>query len=241
MTSPPILETHDLSKSFGGVHAVHNVDFSVAEGELRCLIGPNGAGKSTFFKLLTGQLKPDAGRILFRGVSIAGEPSSAIARRGIGIKMQVPSVFEGLPVRENLRLSARRKHDDRGAHRVVDEVLATMHLSEFADRVVASLSHGQRALVELSTALAGEPDLLLLDEPTAGMTREEVARTAKIITDIGRRRSVVIVEHDMNFIKMIASRVTVFHQGQILLEDSMDNVLRNPTVRDVYLGRRARA
>lgn len=239
--TPPILETQGLSKSFGGVHAVRDVDFSVAEGELRCLIGPNGAGKSTFFKLLTGQLKPDGGDILFRGNRIAGEPSSAIARRGIGIKMQVPSVFEGLHVHENLRLAARRKHDDKGAHRVVDDVLTTMRLSECAGRIVSSLSHGERALVELSTALAGEPDLLLLDEPTAGMTKDEVARTAKIIKEISRSRSVVIVEHDMNFIKMMASRVTVFHQGQILLEDSVDNVLRNPVVRDVYLGRQAQA
>ena len=223
MPGSPMLETTRLGKRFGGVEALGNIDFSLAEGELRCLIGPNGAGKSTFFKVLTGQIKPSRGSVRYRGRDITGWTSSQISRLGMGIKMQVPSVFDGLDVRENLRLSARRKHDRRRSAEVVEETLARL------------------ALVELGVVLAAKPDLLLLDEPTAGMTGEEVARTAELIRDINGSCALIVVEHDMNFIKMIASRVTVFHQGSILIEDTMEHLLRNPQVRDIYLGRQTEA
>lgn len=241
MPASPLLETMKLGKRFGGVEALRNIDFGLAEGELRCLIGPNGAGKSTFFKLLTGQLKPSQGSVRYRGRDITGWTSSQISRLGMGIKMQVPSVFDGLDVRENLRLSARRKHDRRRSAEVVEETLARLDFGELAETRVAHLSHGQRALVELGVVLAAKPDLLLLDEPTAGMTGEEVARTAELIRDINGSCALIVVEHDMNFIKMIASRVTVFHQGSILIEDTMEHLVRNPQVRDIYLGRQAEA
>ena len=241
MPASPLLETIGLGKRFGGVEALRDIDFGLAEGELRCLIGPNGAGKSTFFKLLTGQLKPSQGSVRYRGRDITGWTSSQISRLGMGIKMQVPSVFDGLDVRENLRLSARRRHDRRRSAEVVEETLARLDFGELAETRVAHLSHGQRALVELGVVLAAKPDLLLLDEPTAGMTGEEVARTAELIRDINGSCALIVVEHDMNFIRMIASRVTVFHQGSILIEDTMEHLVRNPQVRDVYLGRQAGA
>ena len=236
--SRPILETRGLTMRFGGVVAVDNVDFSLAEGELRCLIGPNGAGKTTFFRCLTHQYKATSGQVFYRGDDITGSHTHQIARRGIGIKTQVPSVFDGLDVRENIWLSARRNHKDREANRVVDEILERIGLSHLAHKLVGQLAHGERQGVELGIVLTGDPELILLDEPTAGMTHEEVHRTTEMIREINRTASLIVVEHDMQFIKAIANRVTVFNQGAILVEDTMENVLKNQQVRDIYLGKR---
>ncbi len=235
----PLLETRGLTMRFGGVVAVNAVDFTLAEGELRCLIGPNGAGKSTFFKMLTGQLLPSAGTIRYRGRDIAGASPHAIARAGIGIKTQTPSVFNGLSIRENLWLAARRKNTARKADAVVDEVLGLIALSGSTERIVGTLAHGQRQWVEIGTVLAGEPDLILLDEPAAGMNHDEVGRTADIIRSINRTKSLIVVEHDMAFIRMISDLITVFNQGSVLLEDRADAVMRDQRVRDVYLGKKA--
>jgi len=235
--SGAILQTVDLSIRFGGVEAVRRVNFTLAERELRCLIGPNGAGKSTLFKLLTGQLKPTAGRILFRGHDITGDYTHSIARRGIGIKTQVPNLFDGLTVREHLWLSARRTNPADRTREVVDEILERIGLTSLANGVVGQLSHGLRQWVELGTVLAGNPELILLDEPAAGMTHDEVARTAELIRDINRTHALIVVEHDMQFVKMIAGSVTVMHRGAVLIEDTMDQILKNRTVRDVYLGK----
>lgn len=242
MSEPAVLlETVDLGMRFGGVEAVSGVDFRLTEGELRCLIGPNGAGKSTFFKLLTGQLLPTSGRVLYRGRDIAGAETHEVARLGIGIKTQVPSVFDGLSVRENVWIAASRGRPVRRADETVDEILSRIALTGVAGRLVGQLAHGQRQWLELGIVLAAEPELILLDEPAAGMTHEEVARTAELIREINRTRSLIVVEHDMQFIRMIASRVTVLDRGRVLVEDSMDNILRHPTVRDVYLGKRVAA
>ena len=242
MSEPTVLlETVDLGMRFGGVEAVSGVDFRLTEGELRCLIGPNGAGKSTFFKLLTGQLLPTSGRVLYRGRDIAGAETHEVARLGIGIKTQVPSVFDGLSVRENVWVAASRGRPARRADETVEEILSRISLTGVADRLVEQLAHGQRQWLELGIVLAAEPELILLDEPAAGMTHEEVARTAELIREINRTRSLIVVEHDMQFIRMIASRVTVLDRGRVLVEDSMDNILRHPTVRDVYLGKRVAA
>lgn len=242
MTSPVVLlETRDLGMRFGGVQAVKGVNFRLVEGELRCLIGPNGAGKSTFFKLLTGQLTPTEGTVLYRGRDISGAQPHQIARMGIGIKTQVPSVFDGLTVRENIWLAANRARSARRAAELLDETLSRIAMTDAADRLVGQLAHGQRQWLELGLVLAAEPELILLDEPAAGMTHDEVARTAELIRDINRTRSLIVVEHDMQFIRMIASRVTVLDQGEVLVEDSIDNILRNPRVRDVYLGKRVAA
>jgi branched-chain amino acid transport system ATP-binding protein len=219
--------------------AVNDVDFTLAEGELRCLIGPNGAGKSTFFKMLTGQLMPSQGTILFRSASIAGLAPHAIAARGIGIKTQTPSVFNGLSIRENLWLAARRKNGGRQADAVVDEVLQLIGMTGGTERIVGTLSHGQRQWVEIGTVLSGEPDLILLDEPAAGMNHDEVGRTAEIIRAINRTKSLIVVEHDMAFIRMISNVITVFNQGSVLMEDRADAVMRDQRVRDVYLGKKA--
>ncbi len=235
----PLIAAHGATMRFGGVTAVNNVDFSIREVELRCLIGPNGAGKSTFFKMLTGQLTPTSGRILFRGEDITGEHPHAIARRGIGIKTQVPNVFNGLPVRENIFVAASRRKSLAHARRIVDDTLARLDLTGVADQLVGQLAHGQRQWVEIATVLAQEPTLILLDEPAAGMTHDEVLRTSALIREINRTQALIVVEHDMQFIRMIARTVTVFNQGSILIEDSVENVLANPVVRDVYLGKQA--
>jgi branched-chain amino acid transport system ATP-binding protein len=236
-----LVETADLGISFGGVKAVQGVNFRLAEGELRCLIGPNGAGKSTFFKLLTGQHRPTSGSVRIRGRSIEGMESHQIARLGVGIKTQVPSVFNGLSVRENIWVSARRVNSAMQTARVVDEILQQVDLTALADREVGQLAHGQRQWVELGVVLATSPDLVLLDEPAAGMTDDEVAKTAELIKSINQRCALIVVEHDMQFIRMIAKTVTVFNRGQVLIEDTVDAVLGDQRVRDVYLGKQVLA
>ena len=237
----PLLETRGLGMRFGGVQAVREVNFVLAERELRCLIGPNGAGKSTFFKMLTGQLKPTSGTVLFRGADISRSQPHEIARRGIGIKTQVPSVFDGLSVRENLWLATARLARGRKIRALVDEMLERLGLGGIAARLVGQLAHGQRQWVELGVVLATDPELVLLDEPAAGMTDEEVLRTVDLVREINKTKALIVVEHDMQFIRMIASRVTVFNQGAVLVEDNVEAIMRNPTVRDVYLGKQAAA
>jgi branched-chain amino acid transport system ATP-binding protein len=237
----PLLQTHDLSMHFGGVKAVNNVNFTLAEGELRCLIGPNGAGKSTFFKMLTGQLEPSHGEVLFRGKDISHAHAHEIARMGIGIKTQVPSVFDGLSVRDNIWLASSRLHSGERARRLVDEMLERIGLTHAADRIVGQLAHGQRQWVELGLVLSTDPELILLDEPAAGMTHEEVQKTAELVREINRAKALIVVEHDMQFIRMIAKQVTVFNRGSILVEDAVENILGNPLVRDIYLGKQAAA
>jgi ABC-type uncharacterized transport system ATPase subunit len=233
----PVLQTIGLSVRFGGVEAVRDVNLMLAERELRCLIGPNGAGKSTLFKLLTGQLRPTAGRIVFRGEDITGDHTYAIARRGIGIKTQVPSLFDGLTVHEHLWLSARRTRPAARTRAIVDEILHRLGLVAVADRAVGLLSHGLRQWVELGTVLAAGPEVVLLDEPAAGMTHDEVVRTAELVREVNRTHALIVVEHDMQFVRMIARTVTVMHQGAVLIEDTMDQILKNTAVRDVYLGK----
>lgn len=237
----PLLKTEHLTMRFGGVVANDDVSFTLGEMELRCLIGPNGAGKSTFFKMLTGQLTPTSGTIAFRGKPMTGLQSHQIARLGIGIKTQVPNVFNGLSVRENIWLSARRKTTPKFTKPLVDEILDKIRLTHLAGATVGQLSHGQRQWVEIGTVLAGDPELILLDEPAAGMTDEETHRTAEIIREINKTRAIVVVEHDMAFIRMIARTVTVFHQGRIMMEDGIDAVLADRRVRDVYLGKKVAA
>ena len=234
----PLLKTEHLTMRFGGVVANDDINFTLDEMELRCLIGPNGAGKSTFFKSLTGQQKPTSGTIAFRGQAIAGRLPHEIARMGIGIKTQVPNVFNALSVRENIWMAARRKAVPSKLSSAVDDVLSLIRLEAMADKTVDTLSHGQRQWVEIGMVLAGEPELILLDEPAAGMTDEETALTAKIIRDINQSRAIIVVEHDMEFIKQIAKKVTVFHQGRVLMEDTIDRVLADQRVRDVYLGKK---
>ncbi len=235
--SNALVETQGLGVSFGGVHAVNSVDFRLEEGELRCLIGPNGAGKSSFFRLLCGQYKPTRGSVKIKGQSIEGMQSYQIARLGLGIKTQVPSVFDGLSVEENIWLSARRALPARQARSTVNEVMDLVRLAPVAATAVGTLSHGQRQWVELGIVMAARPELILLDEPAAGMSDEEVVRTAELIRAANQKCALIVVEHDMEFIRMIAKTVTVFNRGTVLIEDTVDKVLNDERVKDVYLGK----
>ena len=231
-----ILETKALEKRFGGVSAIAGVDFALRRGELRCLIGPNGAGKSTFFKMLTAQIRPSGGSILFDGRDISRAHPHEISRLGIGIKNQVPDVYDGITVDENLWLAARFRHGAKAARAKVDETLARLELGAIRRQVLGQLAHGQRQWVEFGMVMALEPEVVLLDEPTAGMSIEETNRTAALIREVNRTTTIVVVEHDMQFIRQIADIVTVFHQGRILAEDTMARIQADRAVREVYLG-----
>ncbi|WP_109511725.1 ATP-binding cassette domain-containing protein [Pseudomonas ovata] len=232
-----LLQTQGLGVSFGGVHAVKEVDFTLEKGELRCLIGPNGAGKSTFFKMLSGQLKPTRGVCHFKGQRISGLAPHQVARLGIGIKTQAPSVFDGLDVLENLRLAASRLQGAGEARDTAGQTLERIGLTELRSRLVGDLAHGQRQWVELGMILASRPALVLLDEPAAGMTYQEVRKTAALIKEINAHSTIVVVEHDMAFIRLIAGTVTVFNQGAILAQGSFAEVTQDPAVREAYLGK----
>lgn len=238
MAGEIVLETRNLSRHFGGVVAVDRVDFTLWESELRCLIGPNGAGKSTFFKCLTGQLEPTEGDIVIRDFHAGGREPHQVARLGVGIKTQVPNVFDGLSVMENIWLAARRWQGAARAKVLTEQTLERLMLGDIRHDMVGVLAHGQRQWVELGMVVAAEPWLVLLDEPAAGMTHDEVARTAELIKEINQTATMIVVEHDMKFIRMIANQVTVFHEGAILIEDTMDAVSRDQRVREVYLGHR---
>ena len=234
-----VLETRGLSMHFGGVRAVDRVDFALYENELRCLIGPNGAGKSTFFKCLTGQLRATAGSVVIRDIHVTDREPFEVAALGVGIKTQVPNVFEGLAVEENVWLSARRWHAPARARSLTAETLERLRLGDIRTSPVGRLAHGQRQWVELGMVVAAEPWLVLLDEPAAGMTHEETVRTAELIREINRTATLIVVEHDMQFIRMISHLVTVFHEGRILMEDTMEAISADSRAREVYLGHRA--
>ena len=231
-----ILETRALEKRFGGVSAIAGVDFALRRGELRCLIGPNGAGKSTFFKMLTAQIRPSRGQVLFDGRDISRAHPHEISRLGIGIKNQVPDVYDGITVDENLWLAARFRHGANAARTKVNETLDRLDLGDIRWQLLGALAHGQRQWVEFGMVMALEPKIILLDEPTAGMSIEETNRTAALIREVNRTTTIVVVEHDMQFIRQIAEIVTVFHQGRILAEDTMARIQANQAVREVYLG-----
>jgi branched-chain amino acid transport system ATP-binding protein len=229
--SETVVDTRDLSMRFGGVQAVNNVNFSLRDRELRCLIGPNGAGKSTFFKCLTGQIRLDHthGRVFIRGQDVTGWRAYEIVRLGVGIKTQVPSVMNGLNVEENLWLSARRVSSREATQATVAEVMQQVSLEGIA-----------RQLVEIGLVLAQHPWLLLLDEPAAGITGAEADQLVRIIHEVNQKATVVVVDHDMQFVRMLGGKVTVMHQGAILREGPVDEVLADAKVREVYIGSRAK-
>lgn len=236
-SSSSLLSTEALTMRFGGVTAVENVDFSIGQGELRCLIGPNGAGKSTFFKLLCGMLTPTSGSVRFDGRFISGLQRHEIANAGIGIKTQVPNVFQNLTVRQNLTIAARRNREGAPCRDVVGDILDTFRLGRIAEAPAARLAHGQRQRVEIAMVVATGPRLILLDEPVAGLGDEETEHMASLILDLNKHAALIVVDHDIRFIRMIGSQATVFHRGAVLMEGDMETVLSDETVRDVYLGR----
>ena len=234
-----VLETHGLTMRFGGVTASDNVSFKLKSRELRCLIGPNGAGKSTFFKCVTGLLTPTEGHVYMRGQDVTGWHPHQIASLGVGIKTQTPNVLDALSVQENIWLAARRFHDTAEATARAADVIDRLALGPIARTMLGQLAHGERQRVELGLVTVADPWLVLLDEPAAGMSAQDVDRMTAIIHDLTNRAAVVIVEHDMQFIRSIAQTVTVFHQGAVLMEDHVDQVMADPTVRAVYLGKKA--
>lgn len=234
-----VLETHGLTMRFGGVVAADHIDFALKARELRCLIGPNGAGKSTFFKCVTGLLSPSEGQVFMRGHETTGWHPHEIASLGVGIKTQVPNVMDGLSVFENIWIAARRFVQADEANERTGEIIDRLALGPIARTDLGRLAHGERQRVELGMVVVADPWLVLLDEPAAGMSATDIERMSAIIDDITKRAAVIVVEHDMQFIRSIAEKVTVFHQGAILVEDHVDAVMSDPLVRDVYLGKKA--
>ncbi|WP_295882070.1 urea ABC transporter ATP-binding protein UrtD [uncultured Thiohalocapsa sp.] len=242
----PILYIEDLNVSFDGFKAIDHLNFYVDAGELRCVIGANGAGKTTMMDIITGKTRPDSGSVYFgQKIDLLRLTEPEIAEIGIGRKFQKPTVFEHHTVFENLELAmaadkrvfptllARLTAAQRER---IDEVLETIGLTEHARREAGSLSHGQKQWLEIGMLLMQDPLLLLVDEPVAGMTHQEMDRTAELLLSLQGKHSVVVVEHDMDFVRSIARRVTVLHQGSVLAEGSMDQVQNDPRVVEVYLG-----
>ncbi len=235
--SEDILRTEGLTKTFGGLTAIDNVDYRMPYGEIRCLIGPNGAGKSTFFNMLAGQLRPTDGRIVYKGKDITDLEPHDRARRGLSIKFQDVNVYPDLSVRENLRIPVQRYEDDENIDRAIDELLNLIDLEKKADFDVDRLSHGEQQWLEMAISTAIEPDLLLLDEPTAGMTIEETKETGELIQSLADQgMTVIVVEHDITFVEQIAERVTVLHNGEIFTEGTVDEIKNNEAVQRIYLG-----
>jgi urea ABC transporter ATP-binding protein UrtD len=234
-----VLRTEGLTKRFRGLVANDNVDFALEAGEVRCVIGPNGAGKTTFISMISGHLTPTAGRIWFKGREITELSVARRARLGIARKFQTPSVFDRLTVYNNLELAALGKPvsaGERVAH--IKEVLEITRLRELQNVVASALSHGQRQWLEVGMLLANRAELLLLDEPTAGMTAEETSATGELIRMLAgsHNLSLIIIEHDINFIRDLKAPVTVLHLGRVLVHGSFDEVAENERVRNVYLG-----
>ncbi len=233
-----LLEVHGLSKTFGGVTALDDVTLAFPPRQTSCLIGPNGAGKSTLFGLLTGYHKVSSGAILLNGEDITRLEPHRRARLGLGIKMQVPSVYAALSGRENLWLAAyAASHDRSAADQRSTAILAGMGLAEVADLPAGALSHGQLQWLEIGMVLATAPSVILLDEPTAGMTRDETERTEQLIARLARHATVVVVEHDMEFVRRLDAPISVLHMGGLFVQGNFDELSRDERVLNIYLGR----
>ncbi|KYH23934.1 putative branched-chain amino acid transport ATP-binding protein LivG [Halalkalicoccus paucihalophilus] len=234
----PLLATDALRKEFGGLTATDDVSLTVSPGERRCLIGPNGAGKSTLLSLITGQLDPNAGSIRFAGEAIDGLSPHERIDRGLSVKFQVPSVYGEFSTRENLRLALQRRVSGEELEDAIVDSLSRFDLADEEYVEANALSHGQKQRLEIAMASALDPALLLLDEPVAGLSVEETQRIADLLIDLNESVGValLVIEHDMKFVRALAERVTVLHQGSILIEGEMENVADDPAVRNVYLG-----
>jgi branched-chain amino acid transport system ATP-binding protein len=242
---PAILRTEDLTVRFGGLTALNRVSFALAHGESRAIIGPNGAGKSTFFNCLTGVLRPTSGRILFDGEDVTGLPPHVVSRKGIARSYQITNILPGATVLENVRIAAQSRHHAWSLlrhHRAYGEVIARAHevlasvgLDDKAGELAANLSHGEQRTLEIAIALATEPKLLCLDEPTAGMSVTETHATVTLIRRIARDLSILIVEHDMEVVMGLAHTITVLHYGEILAEGTPEEIQANARVQEVYL------
>jgi len=243
--SDPILRTRDLTVRFGGLTALNQVNFAVGREEIRAIIGPNGAGKSTFFNCLTGVLRPSSGHILFNGGEITGLSPDRISHKGIARSYQITNILPNATALENVRIAAQsRRHGwsllahyraYRDIIKKAEAVLAAVGLSSKANELAANLSHGEQRNLEVGIALATEPQLLCLDEPTAGMSAAETRDTMALVRSIAKDLTILIVEHDMQVVMELAQRITVLHYGEILAEGTPTEIQQNPQVLEVYL------
>jgi branched-chain amino acid transport system ATP-binding protein len=246
MADAALLRTEQLSRSYGSLLAVDRVDLTVREGELRSIIGPNGAGKTTLFRLISGEVAPTGGRIWFRGRELTGLPQHVVSRLGVAKSYQITNVFPHLTVLENVRVAAQghrrsfnfwsradRLADARDRARALLEMVG---LERKADLLAANLSHGEKRHLELAVVLATDPALLLLDEPTGGMSPEETDETMVLIRDLAAGRTIVLVEHKMKLVMRVSDRITVLHQGQVIAEGTPEEIRANARVQQTYLG-----
>lgn len=243
-----LLQVDNISVAFDGFKAINDLSFEIGDAELRAIIGPNGAGKTTFMDIVTGKTRPDAGDVRWgdKNISLIGKSESQIAQLGIGRKFQKPTTFEAQSVYQNLLMALannrnpfavlgyRKSANDEAK---IAEIAGLINLQDSLGRAAGELSHGQKQWLEIGMLLAQEPQLLLVDEPAAGMTASERAVTVTLLTDLAKTRSIVVVEHDMDFIRQLECRVTVLHEGAVLAEGSLDFVTQSQDVIDVYLGR----
>jgi urea transport system ATP-binding protein len=244
-----ILTVEDVNKSFEGFKAISDLNFYMDKGELRTIIGPNGAGKSTFLDLITGKIKTDTGKILFGNEDhdLTKLREYQINRLGIARKFQTPSVYEDHTVFDNVMLSLPESRGvfssiffrlDSEATDRIEEILKTIRLKDMETVIAGALSHGQKQWLEIGMLLAQQPKLLLVDEPAAGMSDDETKRTGELLLSLEKKHSIIVIEHDMEFVRQIARKVTVLHQGKVIKEGSMDSIQSDPTVAEVYLGRK---
>jgi urea transport system ATP-binding protein len=240
-----LLALEDVTVSFDGFKAVNGLNLYIDKNELRVIIGPNGAGKTTVLDLICGRTKVSSGSIKFKDQEITGLKEHEIVRRGIGRKFQTPSIYEDLTVFENLEISVPRGRNVGGAlfwKRTLEviervrEIAGMIFLEDQLDRMAETLSHGQKQWLEIGMLLMQDPELLMLDEPVAGMSISERSRTAELLGRVSKGRAVVVIEHDMKFVESIAHRVTVLHQGKVLTEGNMAKIQNDPQVKEVYLG-----
>jgi len=232
-----LLETRGLNKRFGGLHVTNDVGFALGEGEVHCLIGPNGAGKSTFFRLLIGEYAPERGQVLYRGEDITALKPFERVRRGLSVKFQVPGIFPGLTVAHNLEIALQHHLEGASLGAEIRRLLAFLNLADSAGERAGILSHGQKQWLEIGMAISLKPRLLLLDEPTAGMSPAETFATGEMVQALNRDGvAILAIEHDMAFVRQIAQRVTVLHVGRIFAQGTTDEIVANEAVAAIYLG-----
>ena len=246
MGQETILNLKDVSVSFEGFLALNNLNLTLTKGELRAVIGPNGAGKTTFLDVITGKVKPTKGDVFFKGKSLVGKKEHKIARIGVGRKFQSPRVFENLTVQENLEISVSQysstikliaNKPSENKLKEIKKLMKIVNLSSQSEIKAGSLSHGQKQWLEIAMLLGQKPALMLIDEPVAGLTDEETDLTADLLKSLSGENTVLVIDHDMEFIRRLESNVTVLNQGSVLCEGSMDEIQTYPKVIEVYLGK----
>ena len=246
MGKDSLLTLKSISVSFEGFLALNNLNLSLKKGELRAVIGPNGAGKTTFLDVITGKVKPTQGEVLFNGRSLVGKKEHKIARLGVGRKFQSPRVFENLTLKKNLEISVSQYSStfkiiadkpNKIKLEEIEQLLRIVNLSKQSELKAGSLSHGQKQWLEIAMLLGQKPSLMLIDEPVAGLTDEETELTADLLKSLSGENTLLVIDHDMEFIRRLDSNVTVLNQGSVLCEGSMDQIQSDPKVIEVYLGK----